>query len=47
MGVGVRIRDILETIVLSGNWRLVKIGTKGLLCIWWSSWGIQADKVEC
>jgi hypothetical protein len=46
MGV-CRIRDILETIVLGGNGRLVKIGTNGLLCLWLSGWGSQADKVEC
>ena len=41
-----RIRDILETIVLVGFRRIVKIVTNGLLCLWWSSWGMKADKVE-
>ncbi len=43
-GNGVRIRDILVTVVRGG--RLVKIVTNGLLCLWSSCFGIQADKAE-
>lgn len=43
-GKSVRIRDILVTVVRGG--RLVKIVTNGLLCLWLSCYGIQADKAE-
>jgi len=43
-GNSVRIRDILVTVVRGG--RLVKIVTNGLLCLWSSCCGIQADKAE-
>ena len=43
-GNSVRIRDILVTVVRGG--RLVKIVTNGLLCLWSSCFGIQADKAE-